>query len=321
MRRNIALEKTNKQAKLSKKKIFGIRKRTLQLYSLGLIPILLVVLFSYVPMFGIIIAFKKYNYAKGIFGSPWVGLKNFEFFFKSNDFTRIVSNTLIMNALFIVTGIIAAVALALLLFKLHSRSATKVYQTILITPNFLSWVVVAYMVYALLNPNYGFLNQILAMFGKEAVDWYGEASYWPAILTVASIWKHVGMDSIMYYAALMGIDTSLFEAAKIDGATGWKITWHITIPCLIPILSVLTIMKIGGIFRADFGLFYQLPRNIGKLYETTDVVDTYIFRTMRVIGDMGTSAAVGLVQSIVGFILVIITNKVSKKLDPNTGLF
>ena len=312
-------EKTNKR--LSKKRFLGMRKRTLQLYSMGLIPILLVVLFSYVPMFGIIIAFKKYNYSKGILGSDWVGFKNFEFFFKSNDFIRIVTNTLLMNAIFIVTGIIAAVGLAILLYKLNSRNATKVYQTILITPNFLSWVVVAYMVYALLNPNYGFINQILGFFGKEAVDWYGQAGYWSVILTVCSIWKNVGMDSIMYYAALMGIDSSLFEAAKIDGATGWKVTRYITIPCLIPIISVLTILKIGNIFRADFGLFYQIPRNIGKLYATTDVVDTYIFRTMRVVGDMGTSAAVGLVQSVVGFVLVLITNKVSKMVDPNTGLF
>ena len=312
-------EKTNK--KLSKKKFLGMRKRTLQLYLMGLIPILLVVLFSYVPMFGIIIAFKNYNYSKGILGSDWVGIKNFEFFFKSNDFTRIVTNTLLMNAIFIVTGIIAAVGLAILLYKLNSRGATKVYQTVLITPNFLSWVVVAYMVYALLNPNYGFLNQILNFFGKESVDWYGEAAYWPFFLTACSIWKNVGMDSIMYYAALMGIDSSLFEAAKIDGATGWKVTRYITIPCLIPIISVLTILKIGGIFRADFGLFYQIPRNIGKLYETTDVVDTYIFRTMRVVGDMGTSAAVGLIQSIVGFVLVLITNKVSKMIDSDTGLF
>ena len=313
---------TNKaNKKLSTKKFLGIRKRTLQLYSMGLIPILLVILFSYVPMFGIIIAFKKYNYAKGILGSNWVGFKNFEFFFKSNDFTRIVTNTLLMNAIFIITGIIAAVGLAILLYKLNSRNATKVYQTILITPNFLSWVVVAYMVYALLNPNYGFLNQILSFFGKESVDWYGEAAYWPLFLTICSIWKNVGMDSIMYYAALMGIDSSLFEAAKIDGATGWKVTRYITLPCLIPIISVLTILKIGNIFRADFGLFYQIPRNIGKLYATTDVVDTYIFRTMRVVGDMGTSAAVGLVQSIVGFVLVLITNKVSKMIDSDTGLF
>lgn len=312
---------TKTKKKNSWKRLSGTKQRTLQLYSLGLIPILLVVLFSYVPMFGIIIAFKKYNYAKGILGSEWVGFKNFEFFFKSNDFTRIVSNTLFMNAIFILAGTTAAVSLAILLYKLNSRKSTKVYQTIFITPNFLSWVVVAYMAYAFLNPNYGFLNQILGWFGKEGIDWYGRAEYWPVILTICSIWKHVGMDSIMYYAALMGIDSSLFEAAKIDGATGWKITRYITLPCLIQIISVLTILKIGNIFRADFGLFYQIPRNIGKLYATTDVIDTYIFRTMRVNGDMGTSAAVGLIQSIVGFILVMITNKASKKIDSDMGIF
>lgn len=296
-------------------------KNELQLYSLCTIPLMLVTVFCYLPMVGIIIAFKKYNYSRGIFGSEWVGFSNFEFFVKSNEFVRITWNTLSLNFLFIVFGMAAALFVAILLFELKNRTATKIFQTILITPHFMSWVVVAYMGYAVLNPQYGFLNLILENLGLSKLDWYTMPNAWPAILTTAAVWKHVGMDSVVYYAALMGIDPSLFEAAEIDGATKWKRTKHIVIPSLVPLITILSILKIGGIFRADFGLFYQLTRNVGALYVTTDVIDTYIFRTMRVIGNMGMSSAVGLLQSLVGFILVVFTNHCAKKIDSDLGLF
>ena len=169
---------------------------------------------------------------------------------------------------------------------IKSRTATKIYQTILLTPHFLSWVIVSYMAYALLNPQYGIMNNILTKIGLEPVQWYSEPKVWPVILTIASVWKHVGMDCIVYYAALMGIDSSLFEAADIDGAKRWQRTRYVIIPCLVPLIVMLSILKVGGIFRADFGLFYQLPRDIGTLYSTTDVIDTYIYRTMAKVGDM-----------------------------------
>lgn len=305
----------------------SIRKRkklsstALQDYSLALIPILYVFIFKYLPMGGIIIAFKDYRYDKGIFGSEWVGFRNFKFFFESNDFVRITRNTLVMNAIFIVVGIAAALFVAIMLYAIVSRRQTKVFQTILITPHFLSWVVVAYMLYGFLNTKYGILNTLLETIGIKGVDWYSEASAWPIILTIASVWKHVGMDSVTYYAALMGMDSSLVEAAKVDGASRWQIRWYIILPSLLPIITILTILKIGGIFNADFGLFYQLPRNIGLLYKTTDVMDTYIFRTMRVVGDMGMSSAAGLLQSVVGLVMVIFTNWASKKIDKDNGLF
>ena len=273
-------------------------------------------------MGGLVIAFKDYRYDMGIFGSEWVGFKNFTYLLESNEFARITWNTLSLNFIFIVFGIIAAITLALVLFDVRSRTKTKVCQTILITPHFLSWVVVGYMAYAFLNPNYGFLNSMLSALGFDGkYDWYSMPKAWPVILTIASIWKHVGMDSVVYYAALMGLDSSLFEAAEVDGATKLQVKLKIVIPSLIPLITVMTILKIGSIFRADFGLFYQLTRDIGALYETTDVVDTYVFRTMRVIGDMGISSAVGLLQSVVGLIMVLLTNYVSKKIDPETGLF
>ena len=303
------------------KKRRKIKSGMIQDYILAAIPLLYIFVFSYLPMCGIIIAFKSYRYDKGIFGSDWVGFKNFEFFFASNDFARIVRNTLVMNTIFIVVGIFAAVMTAIVLYGVLSRTKIKIFQTILITPHFISWVVAGYMVYGFLNTRYGLVNQFLTNMGLEKFDWYSKPEAWPAILTIASVWKHVGMDSVTYFAALMGIDTSLIEAAKIDGATRWQVRRHVIIPCLVPIISILTILKIGNIFRADFGLFYQLPRDIGTLYETTDVVDTYIFRTMRVIGDMGMGSAAGLLQSIIGFALVMLTNYVSKKIDPDRGLF
>ena len=292
-----------------------------QLYSFCLIPILLVFIFCYLPMGGIIIAFKDYRFDKGILGSEWVGFKNFEFFLKSNEFVKLTRNTLYLNALFIVVGIIAALAVAILLFQLRSRTATKVYQTMLITPNFISWVVASYMVYALLNPSYGAINMLLQKMGLEGVDWYNTPAAWPAILTIAGVWKNVGMDCVIYYAALMGIDPTLFEAAEIDGAGTWQKIRRITIPSLVPLVTILTILKVGGIFRADFGMFYQLTRDVGALYDVTDVIDTYVFRTMRVLGDMGMGSAIGLLQSVVGIVMVLGTNWLSKKIDPDLGLF
>lgn len=298
----------------------------LQLYSLCAIPILLVFVFSYLPMVGIIIAFKNYKFNLGVFGSPWVGFSNFEIFFKSNVFTQLVWNTLSNNFLFIVFGIAASLLVAILLFELKSRTATKVFQTILITPHFMSWVIVAYMVYAILNPNYGYLNQILQSFGMEKIDWYSKPGAWPVILTITTVWKTVGMDSVVYYASLMGIDTSLFEAAEVDGANKFQRTLHIVLPSLIPLVTILTILKIGNIFRADFGLFYTVTQDgaSGNLYKTTNVIDTYIFRTFKensTGNSYGITSAVGLLQSVVGMILVIVTNKASKKIDKDLGLF
>lgn len=316
---NVSIAKSNKDLPLKGKKIAF--KDQLQLTSMCAFPALLVFVFSYLPMVGIIIAFKKYKYSTGIFGSEWCGFDNFKFFFQSKDFLNITVNTLYMNFLFIITGTVASVLVAIFLYHITRRACVKTYQTILITPHFLSWVIVGYMVFALLSNEYGFINRILELFGKEPVDWYAEPDKWPAILAIVNIWKHVGMDSVIYYAALMGISSELFEAAAIDGAGKIKQTIYVTIPSIVPLIIMLTILKIGNIFRADFGLFYQVTRDVGTLYSTTDVMDTYIFRTMRVIGNMGMSSAAGLLQSVVGFVLVIITNTLSRKFSPDSALF
>ncbi len=308
------------------KKRIRLTTRDWQLYSLIAIPMIVVFIFRYLPMGGLLIAFKNYKFNKGILGSNWVGLSNFEFFFKSNVFVELVRNTLFNNFLFIVFGTVASLIVAILLYEVRSRNATKVFQTVLITPYFMSWVIVAYMVYALLNPQYGYLNNVLSLFGVPPIDWYTKPKAWYAILTVTFVWKNVGMDSVVYYAALMGIDNSLIEAAEVDGATKFQRTMRIVLPSLIPLISILTILKIGNIFRADFGLFYTVTQDgaNGNLYQTTNVIDTYIFRTFREntsSNSYGLTTAVGLLQSFVGMITVLLTNRAAKKIDPDNALF
>ena len=308
------------------KKRIRLTTRDWQLYSLIAIPMIAVFIFRYLPKGGLLIAFKNYKFNKGILGSNWVGLSNFEFFFKSNVFVELVRNTLFNNFLFIVFGTVASLIVAILLYEVRSRNATKVFQTVLITPYFMSWVIVAYMVYALLNPQYGYLNNVLSLFGVPPIDWYTKPKAWYAILTVTFVWKNVGMDSVVYYAALMGIDNSLIEAAEVDGATKFQRTMRIVLPSLIPLISILTILKIGNIFRADFGLFYTVTQDgaNGNLYQTTNVIDTYIFRTFREntsSNSYGLTTAVGLLQSFVGMITVLLTNRAAKKIDPDNALF
>ena len=299
----------------------ALSMRGRHLLILAAIPILYIIVFFYLPMVGIVIAFKDFRVDLGMFKSEWVGFKNFEYFFTSPDFARVAWNTIYLNARFIVTGMIAAVALAIILYELKSRMATKIYQTVLITPHFISWVIVGYMVYGFLNPEHGMVNNILAKLGIDKVNWYGEPQLWPGILNITSIWKSIGMDAVLYYAALMGIDDSLFEAADVDGASRWQKIRYVTLPCLKSIIIIQLLLKIGGIFRADFGLFYQVTQDIGTLYPTTDVMDTYIFRTMRTVKDYGMSTAAGLLQSVVGLVLVVITNKIVNKVDEESALF
>ena len=297
------------------------RKENLQLLSLALPTIILLAVFNYAPMFGIVLAFKDYKVPQGIFGSPWVGLENFRFFFESQDAFRVIRNTLGLNLLFIAAGIFFGVLFALLMFEVKRRSHVKVYQTVSIIPSFISWVAVGYIVYSLLDPTKGLVNQILEAFGKGGIEWYSEAKYWPIILLIAKTWQGVGLGSIIYYAALMGVDNELFEAAEIDGAGKLQRIWHVSLPQIVPIIIVMAILDIGKIFRADFGLFYNVTRDVGALYSTTDVIDTYVFRALMQQGNIGMSSAVGLVQSVVCFVTLVATNVIVKKISPENSLF
>lgn len=310
-----------KEKALKKHSRSGKRKYYAELYAMMSLPLLAVLIFNYIPMFGVVLAFKDYKFNKGILGSKWIGLKNFEFFLKSNDFLVITRNTIFLNLLFIIVGVLAALTLAILLYNVQSRKTTKVLQTMYITPNFVGWVLVSYLVYSFLNPQYGIMNNFLKSIGLPEVSWYSEPKYWPFILLIVNVWKNVGMDSVMYYAALMGIDETLFEAARIDGATNWQITKKIMIPEIMSVIMVLTILKIGGIFRGDFGLFYQVTMNSALLYDVTDVVDTYVYRTMKETNNMSLTTAIGFLQSVVGLVMTLGTNWLSKKVDSDNALF
>ncbi|MBE7059237.1 MAG: sugar ABC transporter permease [Ruminococcaceae bacterium] len=306
---------------IKKKSHFQLFKDNLEL-SLLLIPgIILLITFAYIPMLGIIIAFKDYRNNLGIFGSKWVGFKNFKFFFSSQDAWRIGRNTVGYGLMFIITGIIVSVFVAILLYEIKNRIALKFYQTTMILPHFLSWVIVGYITYILLEPNMGVINRIIQNFGGEGKQWYSTPKYWVGILPIVNLWKNVGLKCIMYYAALMGIDDQLFEAAEIDGANRFQQILHITLPSLIPIMTILTILDVGNIIKGDFGLFYTIPRDIGLLYPTTDIIDTYVYRGLRTGDDIGITTAVGLFQSVVGLIMVVGTNKIVKKISPENSLF
>ena len=306
---------------IEKKKSRRNMKDNLEFLLMALPGIVQIFLFKYLPMFGIVIAFKKFNPNLGIFKSEWNGLKNFEYFVKSQDAWRVTRNTVLYSLDFMFMELVAAVTVALLLFNLRSRRSVKVYNTIMILPKFISTVIVAYIVYALLNPASGLLNQVLAFFGgKGDTDWYAKPEAWPFILTTIKIWTVAGMSSIIYYASLMGIDDALFEAADLDGANIWQKTWHISIPHLKPLMIVLTILAFGSLFGGDFGLFYQTTRNVGVLYPTTDIVDTYVFRGLES-GNYAVSAAVGLLQSVLGLIMVVLMNTIVKKISPENSLF
>lgn len=305
----------------SKPKKKSYLKDDLQLLAMFSPVLILLAVFSYWPMYGLILSFKNYKVADGIWGSEWVGFKNFEFFFTSNDLFRVLRNTLGLNFLFIFAGLAVAVAFALLMFEVKKAKHVKLYQTVSILPNFISWVAVSFMVYGLLEYNRGMINRIIRSFGGEGIKFYEEAGWWPMILLVVNLWHSVGMGSIIYYAALLSADQELYEAADIDGASKMQKIWYVSIPQLIPIMTIKTIMSVGNIFRSDFGMFYNVPRNIGALYKTTDVIDTYVYRALMDLGNIGMSSAVGMFQSVVCFITLIITNKIAGKISPENTLF
>ncbi|RJX39220.1 sugar ABC transporter permease [Paenibacillus pinisoli] len=277
---------------------------------------------NYLPMFGLSIAFKDINYAKGIWASDWVGLKNFEYLFKTTDAYIITRNTLLYNAVFIVLGLLIAIAIAILLNEIRGKMARGFYQSVILLPYLISIILVSYLVYAMLSVDAGFINKtILPMLGLDPISWYLEPKYWPYILTIVHIWKGAGYSCIIFLAAILSIDREYYEAAELDGASKWMQIRKITFPMITPIITMLTLLGIGRIFYSDFGLFYQVPMNSGALYETTNVIDTYVFRGLMQLGDIGMSAAAGFYQSLVGFILVLVSNYIVRRFDKDNALF
>ena len=284
--------------------------------------ILYLLINNYIPMFGIFLAFKNYSYKKGIFGSAWNGLENFRFLFQTKDAFIITRNTILYNIAFIIIGTVFAITIAIFLNALGDSIRTKFFQSSLLLPNLMSWVIIAYMVYAFLNADSGFVNNtIIKALGKEEVAWYMEKGYWPFILTFVNLWKNAGYQSIIYLAAIAGIDKSIYEAASLDGATKVQQIFRITLPMLRPTVIILTLMAVGRIFFSDFGLFYQVPMNSGALYSTTQTIDTYVYRGLMESNNVGMSAAAGLFQSVLGFIVVVSANAFVKKVDNDNALF
>jgi len=292
------------------------------IYLMLLPGILFLLVMNYLPMFGALIAFKEIDYALGILGSPWVGLKNFRFLFATNDAWVAIRNTLAYNGVFIVTGPIFAVGLAIMLNELWNKRIAKIYQTLLIMPHFISFVVVSYLVYAFLATSTGYVNtQILPVLGVEPVRWYLEPSKWPVILFLVNGWKTWGFGTVIYLASMAGFDPQLYEAATIDGASRWMQIRRITVPLLLPMIMLLFILSLGRIFNADFGLFYQVTRAAGPLIPTTQVLDTFVYRALIRLGDIGMSSAAAFLQSAVGFFTIFTVNLVTRRLKPEWSIF
>lgn len=298
------------------------KREDIPLYIMALPGVMLLVLFSYLPMGGLILAFKKYNVQKGILGSPFNGLDNFKFLFATSDAFIITRNTVLYNIVFIFLNMIIAVVLSLMLSSLRSKRVAKIFQTIYMMPNFLSWAVVAIIVAAFLEGGNGFVNHFMQMMGQEGkVDWYQRISIWPPLLVFINAWKGVGYQAVMYLAVISGISSDYYEAAMLDGASRLQQAIYITIPHLRFIIAVSLIMAVGGIFRGDFGLFYTVTKDSGHLYPVTNVIDTYIYRGLKKQVNIGMTTAAGLFQSVVGLVFVLLANRIVSKVDPDSAMF
>ena len=297
-------------------------RRYWPLYLMMLPACICIFINNYVPLPGVSLAFRQYNFQKGIYGSPFIGLKNFKFLFASKDAWIIMRNTIGYNLIFIVLGTVCAIAVAILLCEIRSKISKKIYQTCILIPYLVSMVIVSYLVFAFLSEGNGYINtQILAKLGMNKISWYNEPKYWPVILVIVNLWKNIGYNSIMYYAMIIAIDKTYYEAARVDGAGRWQQILHITLPAIKPTIVILTLMSVGRIMYSDFGLFYQIPMNSGTLLDVTNTIDTYVYRGLMQTNNIGMSAAAGVYQSVVGFILVITANLIVKKVDPESALF
>ncbi len=290
---------------------------------MALPAVIILAMFCYMPMFGTMVAFKNYNYDLGILGSPWAGLDNFKILFVSKDVTlRLIRNTMGYWFLFTIVGTICNLALAVALNECIGKRFAKISHTIMIFPTFISWIAVTFIVKSLLDDKTGIINNLMRSLDMETVSWYTDASKWPVILLITNLWKNVGYGSIIYLSALAGMDKELFEAADLDGATRWQQIRHITIPMLVPMVCIMTLMSMGGIMTSNTGLFYQVTKNIGLLYPTTQTIDAYIMNALaNGSTDFGMTSAVTFFQSVVGCIMVLITNSIVRRWEPENALF
>ncbi len=298
------------------------RVNTLGLFLIALPGIIYLTINNYIPMAGLFIAFKDYKYNLGIFGSAWCGFKNFRFLFVSNDAWIITRNTLLYNIVFIAVGTVAALTVAILLYELGQSLRAKFFQSALLFPHLVSWIIAAYLIYALLNSSNGFINNsVMPLLGVETFDWYAEKEYWPVILLITYLWKHTGYTAIVYLAGISGISKELYEAARLDGASRIRQIFSITLPLLKPTIITMVLMAVGRIFYSDFGLFYQIPMSSGPLTSVTQTIDTYVYRALMTNSNFALSSAAGFFQSVCGFVLISLVNWTVRKIDPENALF
>ena len=304
------------------KKIKKSKFRSNIVYSVMALPgMLALLLFTFVPCYGLLLAFKEYNYAKGILGSPWAGFDNFIAIFKTDGIWRLLRNTIFYNITWtLLVNIILAMIVAIMLYDVRNKYVNKVFQTCMLIPAFVSTSALAYATYTLLSHDYGLINQVLEFFGKEAIQWYNEAQYWPVILTLVNAFANVGMASLYFYSAMLNIDIHLFEAASIDGAGKFKQIWYVVLPELMPMAAMVLILRMGSVVSSGVEPFYSLTLNSSALYETTDVLGTYLFRGLSGT-DIGVNTAISLAQNLVGIILVVTTNKIVKKINSDMALY
>ena len=311
-----------KKAEVKKEKKKNVLKEYWPLYLMMLPALLYLLINNYIPMAGMVIAFKKLNFAKGIWASPWAGLKNFKFLFASKDAWIITRNTLLYNVAFILVNMVVGIAIAILITEVRNTKLKKIYQSAILLPFLMSMVILSYIVYALLSAENGLVNNsILPLFHIDPIQWYQKPKYWPAILIIANCWKGVGYGCLIYIASLIGIDPSFYEASRLDGASKWQEITKITLPSLVPTIITLLLLSIGRIFYSDFGLFYQVPMNSGVLFPTTNVIDTYVYRALIEQGNISMSSAAGVYQSLVGFCVVMLSNWIVRKVDKDQALF
>ncbi|RXZ82905.1 sugar ABC transporter permease [Paenibacillaceae bacterium] len=297
-------------------------RRFIPLYLMLLPGTIYIFINNYIPMAGIIVAFKRFNFQKGIWGSPFAGLDNFKFLFQTNAAWTITRNTIGYNLAFIVLGTFISIAIAILLNEIRRERLKKSYQTIILLPFLISIVVVSYLVYAFLSTESGFINKsILAPLGLPTISWYSDPTYWPIILIVVNTWRFFGYNCIIYYATIVGFDRSYYEAAVIDGANRWQQIRYITLPSLTPTISILTLLAIGRILYSDFGLFYQVPMNSGPLIDVTNTIDTYVYRGLIEMNNIGMAGAAGFYQSLMGFVLVVTVNAIVRKVNKDSALY
>lgn len=291
------------------------------LFVMALPGIAVVFTINYLPMPGLILAFKNYKVAKGILGSDWVGLKNFQFLFTTGTAWVIIRNTLALNFIFMAAALVCSLSMAVLMHEVYDHFLAKIYQAILFFPHFVSWVVVSYFTFAFLNSDNGWINSLLAQMGYQPINWYGEPKYWYAILGFLSVWKGLGYFTIIYLAGMMSINPEYYEAARIDGAHKWQEIWCISLPLIRPLIFVNVLLAIGRIFFANFDFIFNVTRDASLLLPTANVIDTYVYRSLTAVGNYNLASAAGFFQAVVGFVLVVAANWTVRKIDRDQALF